>query len=92
MLGHILVLCFENLEAMLPLVRGVCPQHFERLEMVALVDLRINASTGFLHERCGLQMDWLSKRQTEATEATGRYTWHQQPTAKASVAHGDFCK
>ncbi|CAM9234114.1 unnamed protein product, partial [Hapterophycus canaliculatus] len=33
------------------------------------------------------QMDWLSKRRTGATEATGRYTWHQQPTAKASGAH-----
>ncbi|CAM9105783.1 unnamed protein product [Ectocarpus sp. 13 AM-2016] len=30
------------------------------------------------------QMDWLSKRDTEATEASGRYTWHQQPAAKAS--------
>ena len=30
------------------------------------------------------QMDWLSKRNTEATEAAGRYTWHQQPTAKVS--------
>ncbi|CAN0286412.1 unnamed protein product [Pylaiella littoralis] len=28
------------------------------------------------------QMDWLSKRDTEATDAAGRYTWHQQPTAK----------
>eukprot|EP00752_Nemacystus_decipiens_P009413 g8416.t1 len=28
------------------------------------------------------QMDWLSKRGTPATEASGRYTWHQQPGAK----------
>ncbi|CAM9762323.1 unnamed protein product [Scytosiphon promiscuus] len=38
------------------------------------------------------QMDWLSKRQTKATEAAGRYTWHQQPTAKASAAHRKCCE
>lgn len=34
----------------------------------------------------GSQMDWLSKRETKATEATGQYTWHQQPGAKVRTA------
>lgn len=34
----------------------------------------------------GSQMDWLSKQEKEATEAAGRYTWHQQPSAKVRTA------
>lgn len=30
------------------------------------------------------QMDWLSKREIEATDTSGKYTWHHQPSAKVS--------